>query len=325
MEAIKAIIHSDIDNERKSRLLVTVVKERTDTLTETIVLLTSLLHDKLLQLFLANYDDLSIHKRERITANSASDWTSEELAYFMIEFNDTDSSAELCEHFDLTQKAKRSANSGLTCKSVASGFTHESATEANTEFKRDALFVVNMPSNESSVDDMVKTLLSSILSDRFLVKTRYDMQLRVSSAKRKATADLIVMLFPQLYVGIVIVEDKSHDTSKNDNQWDNAEAQTIAEGIAVMQQKNWPIGLPVFALRVLSTSVTIYRLCYDRSFLDNVERGIKRDTPYVVIRLIPDVLITGQRPGWDLLDPKSREIVVTAINDISIYIETEHP
>ena len=110
-----------------------------------------------------------------------------------------------------------------------------------------------MPSNESSVDDMMKTFLSEILSDRFLVKTRYDRPLEigvfllakrpvpVGPKKKMATADVIAVLFPQLYVGMVVVEDKPHDYSKSELQWDNAEAQTIAEAIAVMQHKHWPV------------------------------------------------------------------------------------
>lgn len=123
-----------------------------------------------------------------------------------------------------------------------------------------------MPSNESYVDDMMKTFLSEILSDRFLVKTRYDMPLEIGLTgsvglqKKMATADVIAVLFPQLYVGMVVVEDKPHDYSRSELQWDNAEAQTIAEAIAVMQQKHWPVEMPVFAMRVLGTFVTIYKL-----------------------------------------------------------------
>ena len=146
---------------------------------------------------------------------------------------------------------------------------------------------------------MVKTFLSDILSDRFFVKTRYDMQLTISLRKRKATADVIVVLFPQLYIGIVVVEDKPHDTSKSNNYWDNAEAQAVAEGIAVMQQKQWPKDLPVFAVRVLETCMTIYKLSFDKALIEDIEKGIRRNTPYIIERFIPETTISGQRPGWD--------------------------
>ena len=207
----------------------------------------------------------------------------------MIEFRDTNNFTKLCT--PLTNRDFLNFNKDLTRRTLAMGLTHESALEADTGFKKGVLFVLSAPSNESSVDDMVKTFLSDILSDRSFVKTRYDMQLTISLRKREATADVIVVLFPQLYIGIVVVEDKPHDTSKSNNYWDNAEAQAVAEGIAVMQQKQWPKDLPVFAVRVLETCMTIYKLSFDKALIEDIEKGIRRNTPYIIERFIPETTI----------------------------------
>ena len=326
MEAINAIILSNIDITTKSKSLVSVVKERKNLLTSTIQLLIDNRCTELLETFLTDYEHFPKKRRTSIQAVSGYEWTHEQLDYFMICFTDTEQSNILCEHYELTSKANRFMNSNmnLTPKTVALGLTKESASDADTEFKRDTLFVVNVPSNESSVDDMMKTFLSEILSDRFLVKTRYDMPLEISSKKKMATADVIAVLFPQLYVGMVVVEDKPHDYSRSELQWDNAEAQTIAEAIAVMQQKHWPVEMPVFAMRVLGTFVTIYKLNFDSGFIHSVRKGAKRDEPFAVLRFLPDTIIPGQKPGWNLLDPMSRNTLINAVNDISLNIEATH-
>ena len=60
MEAIKAIIEANITDITKYRMLVTIINENADILTETILLLTSLSNNNLLSLFLTDYDYLPI-------------------------------------------------------------------------------------------------------------------------------------------------------------------------------------------------------------------------------------------------------------------------
>ena len=323
MDAIKAILRASISNAVKCSSLVNIVREHEEIYITTVELLTAQSQDALLASFLTEYEYPSTKRRKTIIANSGSEWTTDELRYFMITFRDTDTFDRVCKHFKLTIKAQKfiDMNEDLTRKNAAS-LTRESALFANTEFKKDMLFAVNVPSNESSIDDMIMTLLSDVMSDRFLIKTRYDMKLHIANQYKKAIADVIAVLFPQLYVGLVVVEDKPHDTSRTEHQWDNAEAQTIAEAIAVMQQKQWPMNLPVYALRVLETFVTIYKLEYDKQLIADIRTGARRDTLYVVHRFLPETLISGQKPGWDLLDPTSRHTIVNAINDICISIES---
>jgi hypothetical protein len=326
MDAVHGIINTNVSSVLKSKMLVNVVRERSDILTTTIELLTKCSDTQLLTLFITEYESPQSKRRRFINANSASDWSSEELDYFMINFQDIADFSNMCDSYTITPRANAfiCSNRALTRSTVAEGLKERSAVIADTEFKRDALFVANIPSNESSVDDMIKTFLSEILSDRFLVKTRYDIQLIISSQKRKATADVIVFLFPQLYVGVIVVEDKPNDKSRSESQWDNAEAQAVAEAIAVMQQRSWPHGLPVFALRVLETFVTIYRLDYNANLLSDVKGGNRSSVPCVIKRFMPDSIVIGQRPGWDLLDPPSREILVNAISSMSQYMEATH-
>ena len=82
--------------------------------------------------------------------------------------------------------------------------------------------------------------------------------------------------------------------------------------------------MPVFAMRVLGTFVTIYKLNFDSGFIHSVRKSAKRDEPFAVLRFFPDTIIPGQKPGWNLLDPMSRNTLISAVNDISLNIEATH-
>jgi hypothetical protein len=98
--------------------------------------------------------------------------------------------------------------------------------------------VQKSPSVESCVDDAVRELLQQTLGNNFLVKTRYDMTLSMSNGSTKATADVLAIFIPKLYMGVIIVDDKPHETNE---QHSDAEAQMVAEALAIVQQKRWPL------------------------------------------------------------------------------------
>jgi hypothetical protein len=80
-------------------------------------------------------------------------------------------------------------------------------------------------SPSSCVDDAVRELLQQTLGNNFLVKTRYDMILSMSNGSTKATADVLAIFIPKLYMGVIIVEDKTNE------QHSDAEAQMVAEAV----------------------------------------------------------------------------------------------
>ena len=148
---------------------------------------------------------------------------------------------------------------------------------------------------------------------------RYTMRLRVNNANKYATPDLAVIFFPDIYVGVIIVEDKPKDRAVTIDQQDNAEAQMIAEGIAVSQQDNWPKDMLVFMLRVLSTKISIYKALFTTKFLQSIETGKRRTKPTIVLRAAPVDLLRGI-PGYDIARLSEKTEVTKLICNIAMHI-----
>jgi len=269
------------------------------------------------------FEEVGIVKR-KINAVSGSDWTEEHIKYFNVIFEDVIKSDEICQIVDISKKANKfiEDNKDLNDLSFAGRKGKNLAKAARTDFQRKVMFVLLNPSKESCVDVMMQTFLENILDERFLVEQRYKMQLTISNIKKEATADVVAILFPQFYIGVIVVEDKPENTSETEYQHLNTEAQIVSEGIAVAQQEQWPSNTAVYMLRVMKTNVSIYKANFDKEFINSVKNGTRRIQPFVIKRFAPtpSIAIGRSRPGFDIVDPSDREMLVKIIYSISKYI-----
>ena len=104
----------------------------------------------------------------------------------------------------------------------------------------------------------------------FLVETQVPFELYVNKAQKEATPDIAIShKHLEKCQGLIIVEDK---TAKNVTY--NHEAQLIAEGIAVAQQKQWKEEWTVYMVGIVGLIVTIYKANFSQELLKNVENGI---------------------------------------------------
>jgi hypothetical protein len=265
--------------------------------------------------------------RKRASVASGSEWTSEHVDYFNIVFEDVNASG-ICEDvIVLSVKANDflADNRCLTLRSFVGITGEELANAAKTDFQRKVMFVLLNPSKESCIDVMMQTFLESILGDRFLVEQRYKMKLTVSNTKKEATADLVAVLFPQFYIGVIVVENKPEAASDSEHQQAYAEAQMISEGIAVAQQDQWSPNVPVYMLLVMKTNVSVYKANFTHEFIRSVKNGTRRILPFVVKRYAPapSVAIGKPRPGLDIVEPSDRDILVRIIHSMSVSIVNE--
>ena len=269
----------------------------------------------------SNYSDT---KRRKPPPVSGSDWTNVELDYYNTNFVDV-SYESIVKIVTLSDKATRfiEDNKNLTQNALTEEGEINLVDAKATEFQKHILLVLNNPSKESCVDNMFSCFMRNVLDNEFLVELRYDIQLFVSNTKKKATADIVAILFPQFYIGVIVVEDKSRETSKTDTQWENTEAQMIAEAIAIVQQKKWPKNMPIFMFRVMEIYVSVYKAVFTTEFIDSVKNGIKRNIPIEIMRYSPiDPKFEGKTPGCNLLKSSERELLAKILYSISQEIKT---
>lgn len=271
-------------------------------------------------------DESTLIPRKRANAASGSDWTLEHIDHFDIVFENVDV-GDICNTFTISKKAEKflTDNTSLTSRSFVGIKGEDLANAAKTDFQRKVMFVLLNPSKESCIDVMMQTFLESILGDRFLVEQRYKMQLTVSNVIKEATADLVTILFPQFYIGVIVVENKQEAASDTENQQAYAEAQMIAEGIAVAQQDQWSPNIPIYMLLVMRTSISIYKANFTEEFIRSVKTGMRRISPFVVKRYAPSpsIAIGKPRPGLDIVEPTDRDMLVKLIHNMSVSIEEE--
>ena len=263
------------------------------------------------------------HKRTLHVA-SGSEWTIDTLGYFNVIFNNVIDSNEICQTADLDERASTflQANSNLSYRSFADKEGIDLANAAETDFQRKIMFVLLNPAKESCVDVMVQALLEGVLCKRFLVEQRYRMQFTISNVTKEATADMVAILFPQLYIGVIVVENKSENASDMDYQQSNAEAQMISEGIAVAQQDNWSTNIPVYMLLTFKTSIIFYKAEFTHEFVRSVKYGIVRNSPFIVQKYCPrhSISVGRSRPGLDIVNPKDRDNCIRILHSISVHI-----
>ena len=123
---------------------------------------------------------------------------------------------------------------------------------------------------EARVDNLFKHFLHKVCGKKFLAEFQVPFDLHVNNAVKDATADLVISDMPfRKHQGLIVVEDK---TTKNVSG--NHEAQMIAEGIAVAQQKEWKEEWPVYMVAAVGLIFSIYKATFSKEFLLNVRKGI---------------------------------------------------
>jgi hypothetical protein len=321
---ILAILNLSIPEINKARHFIKLCNENP----ELYELITSILietkHEGVLSFFLTEFDNITIKKK--IPSSSGSEWSSEHLSYFKIEFEEIYDPNEICEPSPITPFARKFMEDNNDINGAFAPETEEEIERmTNTAFKGYLLYVQKSPSIESCVDDMMRELLQQTLGPKFLVKTRYEMELTMSRKTTKATPDVLAIFLPKLYMGIIIVEDKPHEKSKSGKQHENAEAQMVAEGIAIVQQsirsRRLPADITIFMIRVLETNITFYRANFTEELITAVANGTHRLTPFSIKKLEHiNPLFPADRPGYNLLKRTERNNVVEMLNNISNYI-----
>ena len=313
MERISKVLQLNITDSTKAKHLIILCKEHPELYESITDLLIDRQQNSLLSLFITEYYE----SKEKLRGSK---WTYEQLDYFKIDFQDTSNTADICPTSQINEDAQCFLHDN---KDIDGYFelTEESQISSviNTAFKGYLLYVQKSPS--SCVDDAVRELLQQTLGNNFLVKTRYDMTLSMSNGSTKATADVLAIFIPKLYMGVIIVEDKPHETSKTNEQQSDAEAQMVAEALAIVQQKRWPLNKPIFMLRVLETNITFYKACFTNELISSVTKGQRRLDPFFITRLeYRNPLFTNDRPGYNVLKRKDREIIVSILSNIGYHI-----
>ena len=100
---------------------------------------------------------------------------------------------------------------------------------------------------------------------------------------------------------------------------ENAEAQAIAEGISVCQQKNWKPEWPIFIFRFIGLRIIIYKAIFSNIFLEKIRKGHKG----MEITNVEKYFVTDDfmREGLYLMNPLHREKFVLILASLGEYIK----
>ena len=319
---IEKVLEMDIPDSIKAKHLIILCNEHPELYEFITSLLIDLQKNSILNIFLIEFDNRIYVVKRRLAVTPGSGWNYEQLNYFKIEFQDVTDIESICPKYYINNDAKNFLDKNIDINGAFDLTEDMQISDViNTPFKGYLLYVQKSPSIESCVDDMIRELLQQTLGNNFLVKTRYDMILNMSNGSTKATADVIAIFIPKLYMGIIVVEDKPCETSKTDDQHHDAQAQMVAEGLAIVQQQRWPPNKPIFMMRVLGTNITFYKACFTNELITSVKKGLRRVEPFSITRLeYRNTLFTNDRPGYNIMKRKEREITVGIISNIANYI-----
>jgi hypothetical protein len=177
--------------------------------------------------------------------------------------------------------------------------------------------------DEGKVNDLVASLLHAVLSNRFIERIQPSVDLNMGNFWTSAKPDVSVVLFPQQIQGIIVVEDKlSGDNSAVART--KAEAQMIAEGIAVSQADNWPQNTPVYMIRCMGSLTSIYKATFSQELLDAVRNGHNSNVMTNVLRYEPRFAPNMPR-GINIFDINQRQILVRILCSIEQDILNRFP
>ncbi|KAJ3176057.1 hypothetical protein HDU87_005574 [Geranomyces variabilis] len=284
--------------------------------------------------------DAPARKKRRMIAKSGSEWTADALEYFNIAFTNV-ASDQIAPGRNLPPSLHDfvSKNSFIT-NNILLG---KESTTARTRFF--GLMRAMTMNENSSVVDVMMYLLSTVLPEEFVVKTRWRTPLRMAgSTKTEAAADVIVWQeipnTPRYRIGVVVVEvcmhaceeaakeqtltQSSQDKNYSSQFSEKTEAQMVAAGIATAQHADWNFEQTMFLLQVSQRgSVTVYRTQFSKALIDDVANGNRRGTPHVIFRHTPSDSTDNR--GYLLENPADRRALLQLIYSIGVYLSENPP
>ena len=133
---------------------------------------------------------------------------------------------------------------------------------------------------EARVDDLATQFLVSVCEKDFFVQRQVPHNLRVGCCDKDATSDISLSDMITDIDGVVLVEDK---TLKNVTE--KLEAQLIAEGLAVAQQRVWKEEWTVYMISIVALKVTFYTAVFPKKLIDNVKEGFTTKNQTFVLKL----------------------------------------
>ena len=122
---------------------------------------------------------------------------------------------------------------------------------------------------ESRVDNIIRSFLRKIFPKDFNVEFQVTNKLKVCNSKCKAKTDVSVSdVTMEIANEVIVVENKTIA-----NVTDSLEAQLVAEGIAVTQNKKWKEEWPIYMIATTGLSLEFYKAFFSKKFLKNVAKG----------------------------------------------------
>ena len=253
------------------------------------------------------------------TSNPASGWTPDELKYYNIQIIRKENISQMIPLTKLTEKAenflKRNASFN---EGVCVTMTLTDIRNNKEQFQRKCFYNHLFSSEESRCDRVMEIFLNEILDLGFFeILAQHKINLVVKNQSHSTTPDFLAHYLPLNIFGMLCCEDKPANLSEKDQE--NAEAQAIAIGLAVCQQKGWKIGWPVFLFRCVSLRLTIYKAIFQQSILESVRNGHKGlEVTKVEKYFCEDEF---HREGLYLVNPVEREKAAIILCSIENYFK----
>ena len=204
-------------------------------------------------------------------AKSALEWSNDELEYYLIKFQEKNES-EMFGQIDLSLPKKLEYFLDLHTDVFLAEYlqnTKQNDWKTFSEFAALYHSERSQPNIEARVDNLIRYLVHKALGKDFLVEIQAPLDLFVNKTKKDAIGDISVCHHSNVKLkGLVVVEDK---TMKNVTG--TLEAQLIAEGIAVAQQKEWNLKWPVFMVSTIGRELNFYKAIFSETLLRNIREG----------------------------------------------------
>ena len=255
--------------------------------------------------------------QNRLPPHSPSNWSGKELKFYKIETERCTNIDEFIVLENMDQHAKDFVEKYKDLSYLDMGFK-KAVKESMDDFTRPLYFVFTQMKIESHVDNLMSILFKGVLPpEHFYVFYHYPFSFQIGGDETKSIPDLAVFYVPKELIGVIVVEDKAQGAK--DLKPEDAEAQAIAEAIAVCQQENWIENYPIYFIRSIGYNLTFYKAIFSKEFLEDVKLGNERKTITKVRKLFKDDGLNSD--GYSLLHPKEREQICQAIYSIAIGIQ----
>lgn len=313
LELIYSIYEQEVDDLTITKNLRRLVQESVTAKDFVISFLLDKKDRKKLGLFLLNEEEfstLSAPPKDK----SACKWTKTELDYYNIQILNCSDESEIIAMKDVDVQAKtfieKYGNTSLPSLYLKNIIEMD-------EFERLCYLAIKESKVEARIDTLFYHFLRAILPQKlFQILNHHAFDLIVNKIEKSTIPDLSVLFIPKLIRGVIVCEDKALEAEGLNLK--NAEAQVIAEAIAVAQQERWPKDCPVFFFRIIGQGVTIYKAIFSQIFLNCVRNGLKGIASTIVKKLYRKDDFNNE--GYNLIDPKDRKKLSEIIYSIGVEI-----